>query len=339
MQILTTADDTTTTLGPTFESKLMATGTGIMQVYDLGDATMYGVGKAYVIFNSTPEFIGVKNSDNTVWHRVPPRATFTAYLVDNSTAAGVWESSVYDSAVGDPAMGLDRTLDFVEYTASTNYIGSLSVQPRVAGAAAAANPLAITAGGRQGFVGLTTGTTAAGYSLIEGPDSVSMPVQNNVLGAGCRAVEASLSLSAISAPAEEYIFRFGIGDNITGGAHTEGGYFLYDRAGLGTTLRLKSIKTAGGAANTVTDTGVQPIYGTTGAEWQKYRLEISSSGARLDGWLDNVLVSPAGGQGNLPAVTTGIKLVNGGITKSVGTTARYVKADYVRIQSYPTVLR
>jgi hypothetical protein len=120
-------------------------------------------------------------------------------------------------------------------------------------------------------------------------------------GYAARAYEVSLAVSALSTAGEEYIARVGFGDNVTGGADTEGAGHLYDRLNIGANLQLKTIKTAGGAGNTVVDCGAVPTAGTTGAEWSTWRGEISSGGTRFDAWVDQVQKSPVGGMANLPA--------------------------------------
>ena len=105
---------------------------------------------------------------------------------------------------------------------------------------------------------------------------------------------------------------------------------------------LKTIKTAGGAGSTTLDSAIVPIFGITGAEQQKLRVEVNSTASRADFFIGNVLASPAGGLGNLPLTTTAtVRILHAGITKieDAGITARYSKMDYLRLQSYPTTPR
>jgi hypothetical protein len=303
----------------------------------LPDARTIRLGTPFVFENQSSDFVGIYNADRTTFHRLPPRATLTCVLTTQASASGTWHSVVHDPAVGNPAFGMSSVLDFVALTSGNNMFSDPGFTGVPSGAGAINLTTGGSVGGRQGSLTVSCGTTVAGYSLVYAGSSG----ENNYIGSGCRAFETSQAISAISSAADEYIARYGIGDNITGGAHTEAAYFMYDRLNLGTNWQLKTIKTAGGAANTVTDTGVAPIYGTTGAEWQKLRIEIASSGARADGWIDNVLISPAGGQANLPAATTAIKIAHMGITKTedAGVNARYLKVDYLRLQSYPTTPR
>jgi hypothetical protein len=305
----------------------------------LPDARTIRRGTPFVFENESQNFVGVRNSDLSTWFRIPPRASLTCTLFSQATAAGVWASRLVNPAVADARYGACVLEDFLAENASNVYYGPLGLQGAQSGAGAANIPLVLTgSGGRQGFVSIQTGTTAAGYALLRADNPTF--VTNNLLGGGCRAFEGAMSLSAISAVAEEYYFQFGIGNNVTGGAHTEGGFFLYDRLNINANMQVKTIRTAGGGAgNVVVDTGTQPVYGTTGAEWQHMRGEVSSDGLRFDAFLDKVQVSPVGGMAFLPALTTNIKIICCGITKTAGGTSRYVKADYFKVESYPVVFR
>ena len=307
----------------------------------LPDAQTIRTQTPFVFENASSNFVGVYNADLTTFHRIPPRATLTCTLKTQATASGVWGSMVHDPAVGNPAFGINEIEDFLMYSAPSNGTSLGNFRVRLAGTAASVDcgyaGAAIMAPGRQGFVSMNTGTDVTGYSSmsISGASSGAP----DALGSGCRAVETSLSVSVLSVAAQEYIARFGFGDNVTGGAPTEGAYLLYDRVTAGLDLwQMKTIKTAGGAGTTQTATAVVPVAGIA-AEFQKLRVEINSSASRADFIIDNVVTSPVGGLANIPAVTTPIKIALIDITKSAGATARFLKVDNIRIQSYPTTLR
>lgn len=336
--ILTTASDTITVLDRTYRPDIILQGTGVLQWYDLGDATTYDPGVTHFIFyNNTPEFVGVQNSDGTVWHRVPPRARCVCALVSNAAAAGVWWSEVVTS--DSPAYGLTAFNDFNSWHASAAGVFDEGLAFAVAGAGAGAAAStgagsgALIEGGKQGIVVVLTGTTIAGWCLLYSSNSTSY------LGGGCRSFETLQKISAISSAADEYIARYGIGNNLTGGAHTRGVYFLYDRLGSGVNWQLKNINVAG---STLVDSGVAPLYGTGISGWQKLRLEVDSAVTRSDFWIDNVQVSAAGGvTTNLPATNDAIKIAHFGITKTedAGVNSRNLLVDYTGVGSYPTTLR
>lgn len=340
-QILTSVADTTVQIVSPTKRHFIITGSAAMYVLVLPDARTIRLGTPFVFENMSSEFVGVHNNNFTstgTFHRVPPRATLTCSLTTQASASGTWHSVVHDPAVGNPAFGVSQFCDFNAVASGNSIFSDMGLQGIVSGTGAVniiSGAAAVSVGGRQGTLLVSCGTTVTGYALaFVGPSL-------GYIGSGCRAFETSQAISAISSAADEYLARYGIGDNITGGAHTEGAYFFYDRLNLGTNWQFKTIKTAGGAGNTVTDTGVAPVYGMTGAEWQKLRLEIASGGARADAWIDNVKVTAAGGQANLPAATTAIKIAHLGITKTedAGVNARYLKVDYLRLQSYPTTPR
>ncbi len=335
-QILTSVADTTVTITSPTKRHFLIAGTAAMYVLVLPDARTIRSGTPFVFENSSSEFVGVRNSDSTTWHRVPPRATLTCVLATQATAAGTWYSMVHDPAVGNPAFGLEMFSDFSGFTASNSYYSESGFGGPSAGAGAAVTFANASPAGKQGVAKIDSGTTAAGYSLMVNPYVTAAVI---LLGSGCRSMEVSQNLTNASTAADEYIARFGFGNNTTGGAHTEGAYFLYDRLTAGiTNWQCRTCKTAGGAASTQTDSGVVPVYSATLS--QKLRIEINSTDSRADFWIDNVQVSAAGGLATLPAVTTGIKLYIGGITRSAYTAIdHFATTDYVRVQSYPTTPR
>jgi hypothetical protein len=157
------------------------------------------------------------------------------------------------------------------------------------------------------------------------------------IGGGSRAFEILMSLEALSVVAEEYISRQGWINNAVGGAPTRALYLVYDRLTWGNVWVMRAINAAG---NTSVPTAIAPtIDAVGGSNWQRLRGEISSAGTRGDFWIDDVKVSGAGGiTTNLPAVTDSLYQQHG-LTKSAGLSQRHIFIDYLRMQSYPTVLR
>jgi len=334
-QLVTTVADTTTVLNSSYSSDIIIGGNAVMQVYDLGDATKYRPGRTHFIFyNNTPELVGVVNSNGSVWHRVPPRGRCICALESNAAAAGVWWSSVVRDV--SPAQGLDAFDDFMGLIATTGIYGAMgwNVAKAGVGSAVASGVAACRAtSGLQGVAMFSAGAVAS-YGLMHGPDAAN----SIYLGSGCRAFETSTVLYQLSVAAQEFIFRLGPGDNITGGAHTNGCYFVYDRATWGDFWVCRNINAAG---NNTLVTAVVPAVSIVGVGWQKLRLEIDSVASRTDWFINNAQVSPAGGLNTrvpLPA-TAGVRAANLGITKTVGATVVYTFSEYARVQSFPTALR
>ena len=329
--ILTTASDTTTVLDGSYRPDIILQGTGVNQVYDLGNALLYNPGTTHFIFyNNTPEFVGVVNSDSTVWHRVPPRARCICALQSNAAAAGVWWSEVVESK--NPGYGFNGLNDYTGYGTGGAYYAEYGhwVAATGAGAAIGLNSGFITASpGRQGTIAVSTGTTDTGSVRVYNSGQ-EMNISN-----GCRAWRGSQALSALSVAADEFIIRCGIVDNIAGGAPTNACYFVYDRLTWGDVWTLRNIDAAG---NNTVATAVVPAI-TPGTNWQLLEMEVSSAGARSDFWIDRVQVSPAGGLNtNMPTGAVNLYYFLG-ITKSAGLNSRRIEFDYTQIQSYPTVLR
>jgi hypothetical protein len=344
-EILTTANDTTTVLDgtvPAFDCRnknlFCIAGTGVLQVYSLGDARRYRNGKPFVFANNTPEFVGVVAGaapSFSVFHRVPPRAVCECVLMDNSTAAGVWWSMVHDPAVSNPAYGLSVFEDFNADSSKTLGANFLYLYSGTSAITVTLYNNCLSEPGKQGTSISRTGTTATGYAgFFSGSGSGSA---GPYLTGGCRAYEVLQATEALSIAAEEFIVRHGPHNNITGGAPTRGCYLVYDRVTWGDVWVMRNINVAG---NTSIPTAVAPNVDTTGAVWQKLRVEIDSAATRSDFLIDNVLVSAAGGLAtNIPISTDMVKSGGSSITKSNGINHRHIYADYARVQSYPTALR
>jgi len=326
-EIKSTIDDTTTTLTVVSKEHQLLKGSGVMQWYDLGVATTYNETRSYNFYNATPQFVGIKNSNNSVWHRLPPRASCNCWLVDNSTAAGTWFSQVVES--NDPAYGLSRFMDFTGYIDGDNLYSDLGLIGVKNGTLAGNGYTSSVFAGRQGIMYSSTGTDVNGWALTYSQGTA-------YVGAGARAYEVSQCLSDLSTVPEEFIARFGVANGIAGGEHTIGSYFWYDRYNGGGAPRPNwLIRNISGGGDVTVDTGVLPAL-----VFQKLRVEFDDAGLRTDWFIDNAAVSPAGGLNTLlpPSVNT-LRVANQGITKSAGNTPGVIYYDNVRIQSYPTTLR
>jgi hypothetical protein len=303
-------------------------GSGVNSVHRLLDARRYPLYAKVTFENATPEFVGVQNqivapaTVATTWHRVPPRAKLECVLISKADAGGVWHSQVIRSQ--DPSHGYSEVADFNNSSTSYDRLG-LTTYTANTGTGSIGG---YSSPGRQGTVLLGTGTAANGISLVYSP------FPNNYLGSGCRAFQMSQSVYALSTVGEEYIYRCGIFDTTTGDAPANGVYFYYDRANKGDFWVIRNINASD---NSTFTTAIAPKIGVSGDNWQELRLEVDSSAARSDFWIDKTQVSAAGGLTDyLPATTIATKIAAFGITKSAGTTARYIRSDYVWVESYPT---
>jgi len=303
----------------------------------LPDARTIRLGTPFIFENASSNFVGVYNADLTTFHRLMPRGTLTCTLKTQATASGTWGSMVHDPAVGNPAFGLSSFVDFTgTMSSNTCYDG----EGYIGAAGGAGSGIIIDgtfhAAGSQGIAKYTPAANATGWAL-----HYSGPRKH---GLGCRAFEGRVSVYGLSTAAEEYIVRFGFGDNITGGAHTEGCYLIYDRYNGGGAAQpnwmIRHVKTAGGAGTSTANSNIA-VTADTGDLKQKLRLEINSSGNRVDYFIDNVQASVAGGvTANIPTVNS-VQLRNiiGHTNSAYTTTTNYTLADYLRQQSYPTTPR
>ena len=324
----TTTADTTTVLAATAKRQQLISGSAAMQVYQLPDATTLVAGKCFVLVNASSEFVGIVNSSRALWHRVPPRAKCECWLIDNSTAAGTWHSAVIQDK--DPTLGYDQFVEFVEQDTGNNIYGPVGLAVFKNGTGSTAGSQVSARNGRQGAYRYVPGTTATGYS------GAASSNQYDSLAGACRAIMGSVCLSQLSCVTDEFILRFGMGDNAAGGAHTKGIYLLYDRATYGDVWVMRNIN---GSGNNTIATAVAPVVevGGVATTWQKLRIEHNSSMTRTDFFIDNVQVSPAGGLATyLPnGATDYVRLANFGITSTVGTGAgRQLDIEYLRVQAY-----
>jgi len=322
-QLLTTTADTTTTLDGTYASDLLITGTAVMQVYNLGTATAYANGKRFTFYNNTPEFVGVLNSDATVWHRVPPRAKCVCVLQSNSTAAGVWWSGVDESE--NPSHGFHAVNELYGQIATGVVNSELSLANLSSSGGTTVQDSTTTATGLGVMRRLVT--TAAGYTYSLGPRYM-------LFGGGTVAVETIVSFSSLSSAAEEFIYRFGAFNNITGGAPTDGAYLLYDRASYGDFFATRTIAAGGG--NTTNTTSVVPSVAL--ATPNHLRMEVSSAGTRAAFWSGTTLLFTHTTAANIP--TTVECVPQFGLTKTVGSvTSRVSYTDLLGFEKWFTVAR
>lgn len=334
IQRLVSANDTTVTLDDTYAEDIIVTGSGVMYVLDLGVATGYQDSdrdtRRFTIYNATPEFIGVVNSDLSTFHRVPPRSRCTCVLVDNSSPAGVWFSFV-DVPI-DLDQGRRANFDASGVISQHGYSDSGFVGVLSGAGAGIGYAGAFSGAAYQKILGLgylRTGTTDAGYAVAYG----------GYLRAGltCLGLEFSLLMGHYSTALEEFIFRAGFGENATGAAHSSGAYFEYDRVTSGDFWRIVS---ANAASRTAVVTDSAPALVTDNVPPQKLRLELNSGQTRIDAWINQIQKTAAGG------ITTDIIAANSSVAlpvmtmvKSAGTTSRYAYFDYYSFDVFPTTKR
>jgi hypothetical protein len=252
-----------------------------------------------------------------------------------ATGPGVWRWGIDDPAKSDPKFGMSIVYDFLDVSSTGAFIGLQAAGGNVpSGTGAGVSMYTNGVLGHPGIIVASTGTGTAGWSLAySGGTNV-----NYIGGNCCQAIEALVSLSAESTAGQEYSSGIFIGNNVAGAPHTEGIGLLCDRLTFASsTWRMRNITAAG---NETVDSGILPAFGTGVNDWQKVRVEVTHDRLRTDFFVGAARVSPVGGlTTHIPADSTALKPIIFGITKSAGSTSRFLRLDYVHLQSYPTVLR
>lgn len=332
IQRLTSADDTTLTLNNTgYAEDLIVVGSGVLYNINLGDATTYNDSdldsKRFRIYNATPEFVGVLNTDLTTWLRIPPRGYCECILTDNSSASGVWHSMVYNPATGDPSFGFV----FYDDGLGTGTTGPMWLAQYVSGAGASVG--ANVSGGfnydptqyGQGVLVLATGTTITGHAA-----RIAGQLYFNGCATRYSCVSRPQNLSTVGV--EEFVLRFGFHD-VQAGEPTDGAYFEYDGAVSGDFWVICT-------ANATTRTKSITAKAIDNVNYHSFNIEIASDASRADFFYDKALLNAAGG------VTTNIPISNARafhcselIEKIAGTTTRHWLSEITKFERYPAVLR
>jgi hypothetical protein len=313
--ITTAADDATTALSAE-RPRVVVNGTGINHIFTTPSAA--AVTRAhFVISNWSSEFVGVMNSDSTLWLRVAPSQTATVWLVTGGTAAGVWGAEL--SPI-HPDYGFYDVDDFVGNAISYGTKLGFGVIASGTGATVTNGFQAI--GNNAGWgMGPTTGTTTTGYAMLyAGTGTV-------IFGAMAYAIELKRGrLADLSTAGEEYSCDFGFGDSPTNAECTDAVLFRYNR---GTSVKWLRVKADGGSVvETATDIDVAEDTNLN------MRIEIASDASRADFWINRVHagIETTGLPSGSDYTAIAFKII-----KSAGTTARAFVADGIELAfSKPT---
>ena len=168
--------------------------------------------------------------------------------------------------------------------------------------------------GHPGVVQLTTGTNAAGRaSLLTSANGIRF-------GDGTYTMEAMILLPTTSTSTQRFTIYVGFGDNSGAGDQVDGAYFQYTDA----TSNNWQIKTSSNSTRTTTTTST----GVVGNTWTKLKVVVADVQMAYF-YVNDVLVGSI--NNNVPQGSgreTGIIFK---IDKSVGTTARTLQLDYVKV--------
>jgi len=165
---------------------------------------------------------------------------------------------------------------------------------------------------RPGILVFSTGTTAAGRA---GAYSLGQSQNGLCFGAGIYTIESDIYIPDLSTVAEEYIFRFGFGDTVTGD-NVDGSYFEYDRL---TNVNWQFCN-ASNSTRTKQDTGFTVNAGT----WTRLKVVAELSLARF--YINNFYIGAS--SGNFPLAGRYLaSTIN--IIKSAGLTDRTFWCDWI----------
>lgn len=235
-------------------------------------------------------------------------------------SCGNAQASNYD-VMGDMSRHYVVKEDFFNSLTTTGNIGQYGWTLGANGAGAVvSNGTANGVANRPGIISLATGTTATGRTAIHlGLDSI-------ILSGGMNAVFA-FSLPVLSTALEEYVFRIGFGDNISGD-FTDGAYFEYAR----TVSANWQYCTASNGVRTKTASSAVVNTG-----WNYFKIQVNPNASSVEFFLNGV---------NIGTLSTNIPTASGRtvgphihIIKSVGTTSRQADIDYYSFYGTPNTPR
>jgi hypothetical protein len=305
--ITTAADDATTALSKE-RPRVVVKGTGINHIFTTPSAASL-TRAHFVISNWSSEFVGVMNSDSTLWIRIMPSQTAVVFLTAGGTAAGVWGAEL--SPI-HPDYGFCEHDDFVAGNSIAGY-SKLGLLPAGNGTGSGVST-AWTYIGNQGCHGrsLITGSTDAGYY------GMYTNMTGIIFGGMCYAFELHRSrLADLSTAGEEFSVDFGFGDSVTNSEHTDAVLLRYKRT---TSTEWLRVKNDGGGGVVETASGIAVVEDAN----LNLRVEVASDASRADFWVNRV---HAGSETTgLPGVADYIGHV-WKIVKTAGTTARTWTAD------------
>lgn len=179
---------------------------------------------------------------------------------------------------------------------------------------------------RRGVIQFTTSGSASGRA------NYSLNASSIIFGSGAVVYEQLIKIDTLSDASQEFAATFGFSDLFTGtpAFSTDAISFLYDRAGRGNGNWW--VVVASNASRAYTDTTV-----AVDTNWVKLRIEVNADATEVKFYIDGTLVHTA--SSGIPAGTSRLSAPSFGIFKSVGTTARTFKTDYVYLEQQITTPR
>ena len=313
--IITTANGGTTVIDNTASNVVVATGSGILHAFEIDDARNMRLGLDFTLVNASSEFIGIDNSDNSVWVRLGPHEECQFELIDNTTEPGTWRTHI--KRIQDPRFGVRVIDDFLGgASASAGPLG-FSIVNSGSGSGSWVSG-SVTGSYSTGLIYQTAGSAPTGSTVITSTPAIQ-------LGIGPVRYVDTVIVLALSTAIEEYAIRLGLCDGNAADA-VDGVYFEYDRATHGDNNW--RICTASNSTRTKSDSGIQPnlTAGGTGV-FQIPSIEVCSDASRADFFIGDTHVGNI--STNIPTGVARVTKIQKSIVKSVGTTPPYSYSDFV----------
>jgi len=230
-----------------------------------------------------------------------------------------WES---DALSYKKKFGYEYLNDFYSIVFSDGFFTAGGNTFPVAGSGTAARP---------GILTLGTSTNATGRSTLFQTNSLQ---GGFYLGSGKILFEAAVKIPTLSSSAETFAVNIGLCREATSISSSNGVFFSYDSAGIGTgstAIGRWQVATTAGGTRSFTTTSVQVVAG----QFYTLKAVINADATQVDFYIDGVLVKTE--TTNIPTVNPLGNIVN--LIKSNGTTARTVDVDYYYFKQKFTTAR
>lgn len=257
--------------------------------------------------------------------------TITAPTNGTLADATTWPTDVtnlLNSYVPNPLNGYHYFNDFIS-TVNTG-TGGADVVAQNSGTGAATAGSGNTDQSRIGIVQSTTGTTATGYT---GVGSSATAIR---FGGGTWTFETAINIATLSDGTNRYQLAVGFIDSLSASNKTDGAYLLYDDGGVSTGSAASANWQAVTCSNS-TRTFTTTSTAVAAASWIKLAVEVNAAGSSVVFKVNGTTVATH--TTNIPTGSSRQTGFGWTLVKSVGTTARTVDVDYVRLAATFTSAR
>ena len=205
--------------------------------------------------------------------------------------------------------------DFRGVYSGLAYVFAGGLTPVYSGTGSAISTVACT-NNEMGIFRVGVGTTATGYGGLRNGSTAGL-----CFGSGRNYLKTRVRLPNLSDGTDSYVVRLGWTDGITGNAPTDGAYFRYsdtENGGRWTCV------TVSNSIETTADSGVAVAANT----WAKLEIEINAGATaavfKINGGTVATITT------NIPSGSARGTCTGFWITKTAGTSSRYLDLDYVQ---------